>query len=116
VGPTNRIPSKEIQKTTLRKTYDSAFEALEKVPGGPARRVAVASISTGGNGVSEFIAAPVAMAALRDAVCLGKLEKVYMVLYDHFTLGVFQEAKEEVMEHFNEEIEHLPPERFGHQM
>merc|ERR1740129_1447105 len=72
VGPTVQF-SEADQRHLLREAYESAFRVLEDAPGGPVRSAAAASISTGGNGMSPEVGAPIAMAVARDAVCLGKL-------------------------------------------
>jgi len=102
VGPTWQFEA-EAQRVLLRQAYESAFRALRCEPDGPARCVATASISTGGNGMSVEVAAPIALAACRDAVCFGGLERLYIVLFEGYSHRAFEAVKRAVLSRFNED-------------
>mmetsp|Transcript_8564 Transcript_8564/g.24044 ORF Transcript_8564/g.24044 Transcript_8564/m.24044 type:complete len:317 (+) Transcript_8564:64-1014(+) len=102
VGPTWQF-EEEAQRRLLRQAYDSACRELASCPSGPVRSVATASISTGGNGMLPEVAAPIALAVLRDAVCFGGLECVYMVVYERYFMGKFEAVRRAMLARFNEE-------------
>jgi len=94
VGPTLETPNR---KARLQEAYSSAFRLLRDATHESFSHAAIASISTGGNGISPREAAPIAMAAIRDAVRLGGLEQLYFVAWDEYTRSVFEDAKQEVL-------------------
>uniref|UniRef100_A0A7S2F1X8 Macro domain-containing protein n=1 Tax=Alexandrium andersonii TaxID=327968 RepID=A0A7S2F1X8_9DINO len=102
VGPTWQF-DEEDQRRLLRQAYESACRALEASPAGPVRCAATASISTGGNGMSPEVAAPIALAVLRDAVCFGSLECIYVVTLERSFRGKFEEIRRTMLERFNED-------------
>jgi len=100
VGPTLATPNR---RDRLRDAYCSALRALRDAPDESFSHAAIASISTGGNGIAPQEAAPIAMAALRDAVRFGGLEKLYVVAWDEYTRSVFEDAKQTVLRSFSED-------------
>jgi len=112
VGPTREYANK---RELLHDAYCTALKALEEFPGGPLRRAAIASISTGGNGIAEREAAPIAMAAIRDAIRRGCFEQVYIVAWDEYTRSVFDEARQAVLDNFSEDpaVPDIDPDDLG---
>lgn len=111
VGPTIETPNR---RERLRDAYCSALGVLGSCPGGPLCHAATASISTGGNGISPREAAPIAMAAIRDAVCKGSLKRLYIVAWDEYTQSLFEDAKRAVLECFSEDpvLSEIDPQDF----
>lgn len=102
VGPTWQF-EEEAQRRLLRQAYESACQAMEVSPAGAVRCAATASISTGGNGMSADVAAPIALATLRDAVCFGSLECIYVVVFDRSFRNKFSEVRHSMLRRFNED-------------
>lgn len=100
VGPTLATLDR---RERLRDAYCSALRVLRDSPNEPVSHVAIASISTGGNGIPPPEAAPIALAAIRDAIRFGGLKQVYMVAWDEHTRAVFEDAKQALLRSFSDD-------------